>query len=113
MNEYIAMNCSATNCLCDELSATNCPRRIVLRRIVLVPLGWLKRKISILDNNVFSSELTHSAGAEANTTTAGSWRNVCFATLTNILDLDVSIKDCWNNAYVNVCMKCLVGCQEV
>ena len=34
-----ATNCSATNCPCDELSATNCPRRIVLRRIVLVPFN--------------------------------------------------------------------------
>ena len=33
----LATNCLATNCPCDELSATNCPRRIVLQRIVLVP----------------------------------------------------------------------------
>ena len=32
-----ATNCSATNYPCDELSATNCPRQIVLRRIVRSP----------------------------------------------------------------------------
>ncbi len=33
-----ATNCLATNCPCDELSATNCPRRIVLQRIVRSPV---------------------------------------------------------------------------
>ncbi len=57
-----ATNCPATNCPCNELSATNCPRRIVLRRIVLVPF-WIylrtRRKVDMHINTTTTTILSH------------------------------------------------------
>lgn len=76
-------------------------------------LNLLKSKLDILHNNAFPLEAVQSKIMANDSAMANCWKAAYFATLTNILELDTSTSDYWNDTYVRACMQRLVGSIEL